>query len=84
MYLICAFHDNLLSLLSLRTFVCVEKGIVTVYIYQTFVCSKGSLSRVEKHGNCFVCIKLVRIELFSYCRDFFINRICYLFGIKIL
>ena len=40
---------------------------------------------MKKHGNCFVCVymKFVRIEPFSYFRNFLIHSICYRFWIKI-
>ena len=64
---------------------CGKRNCVTVYIYQTFIYSLGSLSRVKKHGNCFVCVyvKFVRIKTFSYFGNFFIDSICYRFGIQI-
>ena len=44
-------------MLTPRNFVCVEKGIVSSFIfYQTFIDSEGSLSCLKKHDNCFVCV----------------------------
>ena len=82
--LICGFHVKLLSMLTPRNFVCVEKGIVTTFIfYQTFIDSQDSLTRVKKHGNCFVYVKFVGIESFSYFRNFLIHSIYYRFWIQI-
>ena len=48
---------------------------VTVYIYQIFIHSLGSLRSVKKHGSRFVPVYMtfVAIGPFNYFRNFFID-----------
>ena len=80
----CMSTHTPLEIFVTRNFVCGKRNCVTV-LSDFHSYSYGSLSRVKKHGNCFSCVyaKFVRIEPFSYFRNFLIHSVCYRFWIQI-